>query len=374
MISSFESGEVVLVKDNFTFRNKLTQQNDFDYKRAPMTRNEMRGLGRKTPLQRGFFLRDFPSSLLGISDLKVEHIRHILTRSAAHRSHFQARFQAHSQDKPSEALRGKTVINLFFEPSTRTRTSFELAARRLSANLITMAPQSSSLSKGESLKDMVENLEAMGPRLLVVRHALSGVPGLIAAHTKAAVINAGDGSHEHPTQALVDLSTVEEKLGGVKGLHLVIVGDIAYSRVARSNIYAFQKMGARVTCVGPATLLPPGLEKLGVKISTRLDEVLPQADVLMLLRIQKERQETMNFPSLAEYTHFFGLTARRFQKMQKGSLIMHPGPINRGVEIDSEVADGLIESRNSAKTVILDQVKNGIPVRMAILELWGGQG
>lgn len=312
----------------------------------------------------GFFLPfEFPKHLLGIKDLTSRHIEKILSMASFYKSELA------KETKKREELKGKTVINLFFEPSTRTRTSFELAARRLSADLITMTPQASSITKGESLKDMVENLEAMGPDLLIVRHASSGVPELMSRHTRASVINAGDGSHEHPSQALVDLFTVQEKLGTIKGVNLVIVGDIAYSRVARSNLYAFTKMGGRVTCVGPATLIPPGLEKLGAKVENNLDTLLPEADVLMLLRIQKERQEKLNFPSLAEYTQFFGLTKRRFAMMKKDSLIMHPGPINRGVEIDPDVADRLLSS--GPKTIILDQVHNGIPVRMAIQAIWG---
>jgi aspartate carbamoyltransferase catalytic subunit len=279
-----------------------------------------------------------------------------------------------ASDKRLDDLRGKAVINLFFEPSTRTRASFELAARRLSADLLTMTPQASSLTKGESLQDMVENLEAMGPRLLIVRHGASGVPGLISRHTKASVINAGDGSHEHPTQALLDVFTVGESLKisdwkDLSGLNVVIVGDLAYSRVARSNLFAFRKLGARVTCVGPATLLPPGLESLGARVATDFDRELPNADVVMLLRIQKERQEKLNFPSLAEYTRFYGLTKARHARMKPEALIMHPGPINRGVEIDPDVADGTVPG--GARTVILDQVHHGVPVRMAVLSLWG---
>lgn len=319
------------------------------------------------PKAGGFFLAKFPpkfpKDLLGIKDLTQKQIESILQESR----HFK-RGQKKDRERAT-ALKGKTVINLFFEPSTRTRTSFEIAARRLSADLMTMTPQATSLTKGESLKDMVENLEAMGPDLVVVRHASSGVPELISQHTQAAVINAGDGSHEHPTQALVDLFTVREILGTVRGVHLMIVGDLAYSRVARSNIYGFTKMGGRVTCVGPATLIPPGLQSLGVRVSTNLEEILPQADVVMLLRIQKERQEKLNFPSLAEYTRFYGLTKDRLSQMKKGALIMHPGPINRGVEIDPEIADGLIPG--GPQTVILDQVTNGIAVRMAVLSLWG---
>jgi aspartate carbamoyltransferase catalytic subunit len=330
-----------------------------------MTEKKKTILSVKTPPRRGFFL---PKDLLGIKDLNREQIVGILETASGIKAKMAV------SDGPLDVLKGKTVINLFFEPSTRTRASFEIAARRLSANLLTMTPQASSLTKGESLKDMTQNLEAMGPSLLIVRHDASGVPGLISKHTRAAVINAGDGSHEHPTQALLDAFTVGESLKisdwkDLSGLNLVIVGDLAYSRVARSNLFAFRKLGARVTCVGPATLLPPGLESFGVRVSTDLDRELPSADVVMLLRIQKERQEKLNFPSLAEYTRFYGLTRERHHKMKPTALVMHPGPINRGVEIDPEVADGLIPG--GARTVILDQVKNGIPVRMAVLQLWG---
>ncbi len=328
-----------------------------------------------TPHPRGFFLSsqvrlaaqsNTSDDLLGLKDLKTESILEVLDRAGV----FKSRLAQEPHDK-FEDLRGKTVINLFFEPSTRTRSSFELAAKRLSADVMTILPQASSLSKGESLKDMTENLEAMHPDILIVRHASSGVPGLIAAHTKASVINAGDGSHEHPTQGLLDLFTVRERKGSIAGQHLVIVGDIAYSRVARSNIYGFVRLGARVTCVGPATLIPPGIEAMGARVCTDLDAVLEEADVVMLLRIQKERQERLNFPSLSEYSRFYGLTRTRALRMKKEALIMHPGPINRGVEIDSEVADGLLSE--GPKTVILDQVANGLVVRMAVLSLWGRQ-
>jgi aspartate carbamoyltransferase catalytic subunit len=327
----------------------------------------IRVLKPKTPPRRGFFLAKFPKDLLGLKDLSRDQIVEVLETAAR----MKARLTV--SDQKLDDLKGKAVINLFFEPSTRTRASFELAARKLSADLMTMTPQASSLTKGESLQDMVENLEAMGPALLVVRHAASGVPGLIGRYTKAAVINAGDGSHEHPTQSLLDVFTVCESLKihdwDLKGLNLLIVGDLAYSRVARSNIFAFRKLGARVTCVGPATLLPPGLESFGVKVGTDLDRELPSADVVMLLRIQKERQEKLNFPSLVEYTRFYGLNRARHDRMKQTALIMHPGPINRGVEIDPDVADGKIAG--GAKTVILDQVHHGVPVRMAVLSLWG---
>ncbi len=321
----------------------------------------------KNPPQKteGFFLPDrSPKHLLSIKDLKASDIEIILNKALEFKKKL-----LQTPDKKFDDLKGKTVMSLFFEPSTRTKTSFEMAARRLSADIIGMAVSSSSLTKGESLKDMVENLEALGPHLMVVRHGSSGGPLLMSQHTKAAVISAGDGSHSHPSQALLDLFTAREKLGSLKGLKVLIIGDIAYSRVARSNIYGFVKMGAKVTCVGPATLLPPGLESLGVSVATNLDDVLPTADIAMLLRIQKERQEKMNFPSLAEYTHFYGLTKERARRMKAGACIMHPGPINRGVEIDPEVADNLV--KGGAKAIILDQVNNGLFVRMAILSLWG---
>ncbi|MBI2083027.1 MAG: aspartate carbamoyltransferase catalytic subunit [Deltaproteobacteria bacterium] len=305
----------------------------------------------------GFFLPG--KDLLGIKDLPTT----LITRILDHADQFK-------KGRSDLTLRGKTIINLFFEPSTRTRTSFELAARKLGAAVINMSPQTSSLTKGESLKDMVENLEAMHPDLLVVRHAASGVPGLVAHYTKASVISAGDGSHEHPTQALLDLYTVRKILGRIAGIRILIVGDLAYSRVARSNIYGFSKMGAKVTAVGPATLIPPGLEKLGAEISTDLRAHLPKADVVMLLRIQRERQETLNFPSLAEYTRFYGLTKDLLPLLKPGALIMHPGPINRGVEIDPEIAD-MRGEKGGPRTVILDQVENATAVRMAVLSMWG---
>lgn len=311
----------------------------------------------KTPPRRGFFL---PKDLLGLRDLSSKQIVSILDKAK--------RLKAGMGLKQA-SLAGKTIINLFFEPSTRTRTSFELAARRLGASVINMTPQSSSLTKGESLKDMVANLEAMHPDLIVVRHNRSGVPGLISHYTHAKIINAGDGSHEHPTQALLDLFTVREIVGKIAGLNLMIVGDLAYSRVARSNIYGFSKLGAKVTAVGPATLIPPGLEKLGCEVSTDLRKNLPKADVIMLLRIQRERQESLNFPSLAEYTRFYGLTKDCLPLIRKSALIMHPGPINRGVEIDPEIADRV--GPEGPQTVILKQVENATAVRMAILSLWG---
>jgi aspartate carbamoyltransferase catalytic subunit len=262
-------------------------------------------------------------------------------------------------------LRGKTLVNFFVEPSTRTRTSFELAALRLSADVINISATTSSLTKGETLKDTARNLEALHADIFVLRHSSAGAPQFLANRLKASVINAGDGAHEHPTQALLDLYTIREKRGNIAGLRVAIVGDILFSRVARSNIFGLLKLGARVTLVGPSTLVPREFEKLGVEVSHKIDEVLPKADVVNLLRIQHERQHREYFPGIGEYIRFFGLTRERAKLLKSDCLIMHPGPINRGVEIDSEVADGL-------QSVILDQVTNGLAVRMAVLYLCGG--
>lgn len=331
-----------------------------------------KNLAKRDPHQQagGFFLaqRD-GKDLLGLKETPRERILKILDKAKV----FKARLA--TPQKKQEELRGKTVMFLFFEPSTRTRVSFELSAKNLSAEILNMTPSTSSISKGEALKDMIKNLEAMNPSILVVRHEVSGVPELMSRYTRAAVINAGDGSHEHPTQGLLDLFTMRECFGEIKGLNLLIVGDIAYSRVARSNIYGLTKLGGNITVVGPATLIPPGLEQLGVKVETNLDRCLPNADVVMLLRIQKERQQTLNFPSLAEYTRFFALTRERLPLMKKHSIIMHPGPINRGVEIDPEVADatdkGHSDQWEGPRTVILNQVTNGVAVRMAVLAHYG---
>src|SRR5207248_4244877 len=267
--------------------------------------------------------------------------------------------------KKVPALHGKTLINFFVEPSTRTRTSFELAAFRLSADVINISVSTSSLTKGETLKDTARNLEALHADILVLRHSSAGAPQFLAERLKSSVINAGDGAHEHPTQGLLDLYTIREKRGTIDKLNVVIVGDILFSRVARSNIFALTKLGARVTLVGPSTLVPRNFEKLGVTVSHDIDKVLPTADVVNLLRIQHERQRKEYFPGIGEYTRLFGLTKARAALLKPDCLIMHPGPINRGVEIDSEVADG-------SRSVILDQVTNGLAVRMAVLYLCGG--
>jgi len=297
--------------------------------------------------------------LLGIHELSAEEITTILDTAAAFK-------QVGTREiKKVPALRGKTLINFFIEPSTRTRTSFELAAHRLSADVINISATTSSLTKGETLKDTARNLEALHADILVLRHSSAGAPQFLAQRLKSSVINAGDGAHEHPTQGLLDLYTIREKRGRVDNLHVVIVGDILFSRVARSNIFGLTKLGARVTLVGPSTLVPREFEKLGVTVSHKIDNVLPTADVVNLLRIQHERQRKEYFPGIGEYIALFGLTKERAKLLKPDCLVMHPGPINRGVEIDSEVADGL-------QSVILDQVTNGLAVRMAVLYLCGG--
>jgi aspartate carbamoyltransferase catalytic subunit len=259
-------------------------------------------------------------------------------------------------------LRGKTIINLFFEPSTRTLSSFELAAKRLSADSISINKQSSSVIKGESLKDTIKNLEAMNPDSLIIRHSAAGVPYFVTTFCQSHIINAGDGAHEHPTQALLDALTIRQKKKSFKDLKVLIVGDILHSRVARSNIFLLKKMGARVVLVGPPSLLPAEFKKFGAEIDYNFDRAIKKADVIMMLRIQLERQEKNYFPSIREYRNLYGLTEKRFRRAKKNAIIMHPGPINRGVEISADMAD-------SAKSVILKQVKNGIATRMAVLYL-----
>src|SRR3954465_4090933 len=297
--------------------------------------------------------------LLAIQDLSAGELNVILDTAAAFKT------VGTREIKKVPALRGKTLVNFFVEPSTRTRTSFELAAFRLSADVVNISASTSSLTKGESLKDTARNLEALHADLIVLRHPSAGASQFLAERLEASVINAGDGAHEHPTQALLDTFTVHEKKGRIAGLHVVIVGDILFSRVARSNIHALVKLGARVTLVGPSTLVPREFEKMGVTVTHKIEDVLGKADVVNLLRIQHERQRREYFPSLGEYTAFFGLTKQRAEKLKPDCLIMHPGPINRGVEIDSELADG-------AQSVILEQVSNGLAVRMAVLYLCGG--
>ncbi len=297
--------------------------------------------------------------LLGLRELTAEEIRTILQTAESFRE------ISLRPIKKVPALRGKTIVNLFFEPSTRTRTSFELAAKRLSADIVNIAASSSSLSKGETILDMVHNLEALKIDTLVVRHAAAGVPHLIARHAAASVINAGDGAHEHPTQALLDLFTIQDKKGRIEGLNVSIIGDIAHSRVARSNIWGLTKLGAKVTVCGPPTLMPPAIEALGARAVMRIEDAVQGADVLMLLRIQHERQEATLVPSLREYRLRYGVDRERLARAKPDLLIMHPGPVNRGVELDSAVADG-------PYSVILDQVTNGLAVRMAVLYLVSG--
>jgi aspartate carbamoyltransferase catalytic subunit len=262
-------------------------------------------------------------------------------------------------------LRGKTVVNLFFEPSTRTRISFELAQKRLSADTVNFTTSSSSVKKGETLKDTVQNIEAMKIDMVVVRHSAAGVPLFLTQCMDANIINAGDGMHEHPTQALLDMLTIREKFGSLKGLKVAIVGDVSHSRVAGSNIRGLITMGAEVVLCGPSTLIPRHIEELGVKVTHNLDEVIQWADVLNILRIQLERQESGLFPSVREYHAEFGVTLKRLEQSKKEITIMHPGPINRGIELDSDVAD-------SDFSVILNQVTNGVAVRMAVLYLLAG--
>ena len=297
--------------------------------------------------------------LLGIRELSAEEITFVLDTADAFK-------QVGTRDvKKVPALRGKTLVNFFVEPSTRTRTSFELAATRLSADVINISAATSSLTKGETLKDTAKVLEANHADLIVIRHSSAGAAQFLADRLRSSVINAGDGAHEHPTQALLDLYTIREKRGSLAGLHVAIIGDILFSRVARSNIFGLLKLGARVTLVGPSTLVPRVFERLGVTVSHRIDDVLPTVDVVNLLRIQHERQRKEYFPGIGEYIRLFGLTKERAKRLKPDCLIMHPGPINRGVEIDSELADGV-------QSVILDQVTNGLAVRMAVLYLCGG--
>jgi aspartate carbamoyltransferase catalytic subunit len=268
--------------------------------------------------------------------------------------------------KKVPTLRGRTVVHYFVEPSTRTLASFQIAAQRLSADSVTLAAASSSAQKGETLLDTARNLQAMHPDILVIRHLAAGAPHFLAKHLRCAVINAGDGAHEHPTQALLDCSTMRAHKGRIAGLLVTIVGDIAHSRVARSNIHALTRLGAAVRVCGPATMLPAGIEELGVQVHLRLEPALEGADVVMVLRIQQERLGDRSlFPDLREYARLWGLDARRLERAQPDAIVMHPGPINRGVEIDPDLADG-------PRSVILDQVTRGVAVRMALLYLLAG--
>ena len=297
--------------------------------------------------------------LLGIAELGEEEIQLILDTAESFRE------VSERPIKKVPTLRGRTVINLFFEPSTRTRSSFEIAEKRLSADSINFSSSTSALSKGESLVDTALNLQAMAPDLIVIRHGHPGAPHLLARRLEAGVINAGDGAHEHPTQALLDAFTIRRHKGRLEGLQVAIVGDIEHSRVVRSNIHLLRTMGARVRLAGPFTLMPVALGALGVEVCSTLEEAVTGADVVMMLRVQLERQGRMRVPTVKEYFRLFGLTARHLEKAKDDVIVMHPGPINRGTEIASEVADG-------PYSVILDQVESGVAVRMAILYLLSG--
>ena len=297
--------------------------------------------------------------LLGIEELSAEEIVLILDTAEAMKE------VGSRPIKKVPALRGKTVVNLFFEPSTRTRTSFEIAEKRLSADTLSVAIGTSSVVKGETLADTALNLEAMSPDMIVLRHFSSGACHLLSRICRSSIVNAGDGTNEHPTQALLDALTIRERKGRLKGLKVGIIGDLLHSRVLRSNIHLLTKMGADVWVCGPPTLVPAGIQRLGVRVTSNVDEAVADADVVMLLRIQLERMEGAYFPSLREYFQVFGMTEARLRLASPDVMIMHPGPMNRGVEIASEVADGPC-------SVILDQVANGVAVRMAVLYLLAG--
>ena len=297
--------------------------------------------------------------ILSMKELKKDEIELILDTAESFKE------VAERDIKKVPALRGKTVINLFFEASTRTRSSFEIAGKRMSADVINISASSSSTVKGETLIDTARNLQAMNPDIIVLRHPSSGAPALIARNVKASIINAGDGCHEHPSQALLDLLTIRQAKGKIAGLRVAIIGDIAHSRVARSNIYGLQTMGAEVIVAGLPTMIPCDLEKMGVKVFNSIDAAIDGADVIMMLRIQKERMDGPLFPTEREYSMLFGLNAKRLESAGKDVTIMHPGPVNRGVEISPDVVDG-------PSSVILNQVANGLAVRMALLFLLSG--
>lgn len=297
--------------------------------------------------------------LLGLEELSADEIRLILDTAASFKEVVQRPI------KKVPALRGKTVVNLFFEPSTRTRTSFELAAKRLSADVVNFTASTSSLVKGESLLDTVRNIQAMNVHAIIMRHSCSGAVDLVARNLGVPVVNAGDGTHEHPTQGLLDMYTIREKKGGFENLTVTLVGDITHSRVARSNIHGLIKLGAKVRVVGPATLVPKSFTRLGAEVFHRLEDALAGADVINILRIQLERQDGKFFPSAREYANLYGVNARRLALAKPDVLIMHPGPMNRGIEISPRVADG-------PNSVILEQVTNGVAVRMAVLYLLSG--
>jgi aspartate carbamoyltransferase catalytic subunit len=300
--------------------------------------------------------------LLGIRELSGSEITHILDTAESFRD------ISRREIKKVPTLRGRTVINLFFEPSTRTRTSFEIAAKRLSADAINISASTSSVTKGETLLDTARNLEAMSPDCIVVRHSSAGAPHQLARVCRAGVVNAGDGAHEHPTQALLDALTIRERKGRIAGLKIAIIGDILHSRVARSNIHLLTKLGATLSVAGPGTLVPAefgGLVEEGVVVERNIEDAIDGADVLMILRIQRERQDAAFFPSMREYAVHYGLNLKRLEGAAQDAIVMHPGPMNRGIEIASDVADG-------TRSLILDQVSNGLAVRMAVLYLLAG--
>ncbi len=299
--------------------------------------------------------------ILGIDQFSPEDIIYILKTAQSFKE------ISNRPIKKVPTLRGKTIINLFFEPSTRTRLSFEIAAKRMSADTFNISASTSSATKGETLIDTAKNLQAMNPDIIIMRHSSSGAPVLLTKHINASIINAGDGTHEHPSQGLLDMLTVLEHKGAIKGLTIAILGDISHSRVARSDIQGFTKLGAKVRVAGPATFIPPGIELLGAEICKTMEKAVEGADVVIALRIQKERQNDPLIPSLREYATFFGVNKRLLTLAKEDVLIMHPGPINRGVEMSPEVADG-------PNSVILEQVTNGVAVRMALLYLvMGGE-
>ena len=294
--------------------------------------------------------------LLSLEELSADEIRLVLDTASGFKE------VSTRSVKKVPALRGRVVVNAFFEDSTRTRTSFSLAASRLSADVIDFSEKGSSVSKGETLIDTARNIEAMGVDVIVLRHPAAGAATLLSRTVQCSVVNAGDGAHEHPTQGLLDVYTIRERFGRVEGLKVAIVGDIANSRVARSDLWALTKLGAEVILVGPPTLLPRSFEKLGVRVVHDFDSVIKEVDVINMLRVQFERTKTAQFPSVREYTRFFGLTWDRFQRCKPGAFVMHPGPMNRGIEISSDIADGV-------QSGILTQVTNGLSVRMAVLYL-----
>ncbi|MFZ2395876.1 MAG: aspartate carbamoyltransferase catalytic subunit [Smithella sp.] len=298
--------------------------------------------------------------ILGIKDLSVDEINFILETAESFLEVSTRKI------KKVPTLRGKTIINLFYEASTRTRTSFEIAGKRLSADTINISASTSSVVKGETLIDTARNLEAMNPDVIVIRHSASGAPQMLAALVKQSIINAGDGAHEHPTQALLDMMTIKEHKRKIAGLKVAIIGDIEHSRVARSNIYGLSKMGADVVLAGPATMLPRDIEQMGVKVFNKMEEAIKGADVVMMLRIQLERQKQSIFPSLREYSQHYCLNRNNIKLAKKDVIVMHPGPINRGVEISPDIAD------DASYSVILDQVNKGVAVRMALLYLLTG--